>query len=243
MSRVTMHTVFLSLSILFSWLWSSQPGLNLYNLQLTGVLTLVYFASKFFSRSSDQKTFNFTSTLILTTICLLLIFSTGGISSPLFFLLNLLFFALALLFEPIQAVIASSLIVSIFLLQNYSQLDTFKIINLISLILMTPVAVIFSRNYLEILQTKGRIKILEEALEETEVDSLLWISKTKPSIASVLNSTTDLVMYFNSKGRNLLLPTPILDKLKAIQQDMIALYTSTSSLEKTIEAEADKVKL
>lgn len=238
-----MHTVFLSLSILFSWLWSSQPGLNLYNLQLTGVLTLVYFASKFFSRSSDQKTFNFTSTLILTTICLLLIFSTGGISSPLFFLLNLLFFALALLFEPIQAVIASSLIVSIFLLQNYSQLDTFKIINLISLILMTPVAVIFSRNYLEILQTKGRIKILEEALEETEVDSLLWISKTKPSIASVLNSTTDLVMYFNSKGRNLLLPTPILDKLKAIQQDMIALYTSTSSLEKTIEAEADKVKL
>ena len=243
MSRVTMHTVFLSLSILFSWLWSSQPGLNLYNLQLTGVLTLVYFASKFFSRSSDQKTFNFTSTLILTTICLLLIFSTGGISSPLFFLLNLLFFALALLFEPIQAVIASSLIVSIFLLQNYSQLDTFKIINLISLILMTPVAVIFSRNYLEILQTKGRIKILEEALEETEVDSMLWISKTKPSIASVLNSTTDLVMYFNSKGRNLLLPTPILDKLKAIQQDMIALYTSTSSLEKTIEAEADKVKL
>ena len=243
MSRVTMHTVFLSLSILFSWLWSSQPGLNLYNLQLTGVLTLVYFASKFFSRSSDQKTFNFTSTLILTTICLLLIFSTGGISSPLFFLLNLLFFALALLFEPIQAVIASSLIVSIFLLQNYSQLDTFKIINLITLILMTPVAVIFSRNYLEILQTKGRIKILEEALEETEVDSLLWISKTKPSIASVLNSTTDLVMYFNSKGRNLLLPTPILDKLKAIQQDMIALYTSTSSLEKTIEAEADKVKL
>ncbi len=225
----------LAISIILTWLWTLTPILNLYNLQLTGVLTLVYFTFK--------NHFRFPSVLILNTICLLLIFSTGGLSSPLFFLLDLLLIALALLFEPKQAVIASFLIVSLFLIQNYSTLDTSKIINLLSLILMTPVAVIFSKNYLENLQNQGRIQFLEEVVQEEEDESLLWISKTKPSIASVLNSTTDLLMYFNSKGRELLIATPVLEKLKSIQSDLIALYTSTSSLEKTLEAESDKVRV
>ncbi|NCP47132.1 hypothetical protein GW844_01945 [bacterium] len=184
------------------------------------------------------------STLILNTICLLLVFSTGGLVSPLFFLLDLLFFAIALLFEPVQAAVASFLIVFIFSSQNYSSLNTDKIINLFSLILMTPIAVIFSRNFLEVLESKGKIKVLETALHETEAESLLWISRqAKPSLASVLNSTTDLVMYFNSKGRELLLPPAIVEKLKSIQTDMITLYSSANSLEKTIENESDKIKL
>lgn len=205
---------------------------------------MLYFGFKFFFRPSNQKALNLPSTIILNTICLLLIFSTGGLTSPLFFLLDLLFFALALLFEPIQAIVASSLIVIIFIVQNYTALDTNKIINLVSLILMTPIAVIFSRNFIEVLESKGKIKVLQTALLETETESLLWISRqAKPSLASVLNSTTDLVMYFNSKGRDLLLPPAIVEKLKSIQTDMITLYSSASSLEKTIEKESDKNKL
>ncbi len=244
MTATTRHSIYITLSILATWLWSATPDLNIYNLQLTGVLALVYFGFKFSSRSVSRKTFNLPSTVILNTICLLLVFSTGGLLSPLYFLLNLLFFALALLFEPIQATVASSLIVFIFISQNYSTLDTTKIINLSSLILMTPIAVVFSRNFLEVLESKGRIKVLQTALHETEMESLLWITRqAKPSLASVLNSTTDLVMYFNSKGRELLLPPAILDKLKSIQTDMVTLYTSAGSLEKAIETESDKTKL
>ena len=244
MSPINTHTLYIGLSILITWLWSSNPSLNIYNLQLTGVLTLLYFGFKFFFRPSNQKALNLPSTIILNTICLLLIFSTGGLTSPLFFLLDLLFFALALLFEPIQAIVASSLIVIIFIVQNYTALDTNKIINLVSLILMTPIAVIFSRNFIEVLESKGKIKVLQTALLETETESLLWISRqAKPSLASVLNSTTDLVMYFNSKGRDLPLPPAIVEKLKSIQTDMITLYSSASSLEKTIEKESDKNKL
>ncbi|KKT88540.1 MAG: hypothetical protein UW88_C0010G0016 [Candidatus Collierbacteria bacterium GW2011_GWD2_45_10] len=205
---------------------------------------MLYFGLKFFSRSVNQKSISFPSTIILNTICLLLVFSTGGITSPLFFLLDLLFFALALLFEPIQAVVASLLIVAIFISQHYSSMNTDKIINLFSLILMTPIAVIFSRNYLEVLEDKGKIKVLQAALEETETESLLWISKqAKPSMASVLNATTDLVMYFNSKGRELFIPPAIVEKLRAIQTDMITLYSSASMLEKSIETESDKNRL
>ena len=176
MSIVFIHTIYLTLSIILTWLWSTNSSLAVYNLQLTGALTLVYFAFKFISRPTGQKNINFPSTIILNTICLLLVFSTGGIISPLFFLLDLLFFALALLFEPIQAAVASVLIVLLFVWQNYSSLDTTKIVNLLSLMLMTPIAVIFSKNYLDILASKGKIKILEAALHETETESLLWIS-------------------------------------------------------------------
>ncbi len=109
---------------------------------------------------------------------------------------------------------------------------------------MTPVAIGFSRNYLDILAAKGKVKILAKALHETEEESLLWIGrKAKPSLASVLNSTTDLVMYFNSRGRDLVIPPAIVEKLKGVQQDMIILYSSATSLEKSIEDESDKIKL
>lgn len=242
-SQSLRHTSFLITSIIAIWVWSNTPSLNIYNLQLTGALTLLYFAFKKFSRPVNHKKFDVSSTVILNSICLLLIFSTGGVLSPLFFLLDFLLITIALLLEPRQALVSSLLLASLFLWQNQNTLNTEKIINIVSLLLMTPVAIIFSNNYLENLKSQGRIQVLEEAIKEEEADSLLWISKTKPSIASVLNSTTDLVMYFNSKGRELLLPDPILVKLRAIQTDLVTLYTSTSSLEKTIESESDKVKL
>lgn len=236
-------SLLLAISIMAIWLWSITPALNIYNLQLTGVFMLLYFVTKKFSRSPNHKSFDFTSTVILNSICLLLIFSTGGATSSLFFLLDFLLITIALLIEPGQAVVASVLLASLFLWQEWGVLDTARIINILSLLLMTPVAIIFSNNYLENLKSQGRIQVLEDVLQEEETESLLWISKAKPSIATVLNSTTDLVMYFNSKSRELLLPAQITEKLRSIQSDLITLYTSTGTLQKAIEEESDKVNL
>lgn len=238
------HASFLIVSIFTIWFWSATPSLSIYNLQLTGVFVLLYFVSKMFSRPTNHKGFDIASTVILNSICLLLIFSTGGVTSPLFFLLDFLLITLALLFEPAQAVVASVLLSSLFFWDNHHNLTTEKIINIISPLLMTPVAIIFSKNYLEILKSRGRIQVLEETIKEEETESLLWIStQAKPSLASVLNATTDLVMYFNSKGRDLLLPRGLVEKLKAIQNDLVVLYSSTTSLQESIEEKSDKIKL
>lgn len=109
---------------------------------------------------------------------------------------------------------------------------------------MAPVAILFSKTFIDNLKSKGRIQVLEEVIREEEAESLLWIStQAKPSLSSVLNATTDIVMYFNSKGRELLLPTQLHTKLKAIQSDLITLYSSTSSLETSISETSDKLKL
>ncbi len=237
-----LRTLLLSLTIIVLFVWTSSPVLSLYNLQLTGGLVLLYFASRFLFRSVKQSFF--IATIVLISIVLLLIFSSGGISSPLFFILDFLLFAIALLLAPNQAALASILLISIFLWQNISSLSTPMIINLLSLGLITPLAVVFSKSYLANLRSQGKIYLLQEAIKDEQSDSLLWISTTaKPSLASVLNSLTDIVIYLNSKGQAILIPRPLLEKLKIIQKDLISLYASTGTLEKSIEDSSDKMEL
>jgi len=232
----------LTIAILCIFAWTQSPVLNGYNLQLTGALILVYFASKLFLRG-DNHSYSL-ATVVLVSIVLLLIFSSGGIASPLFFILEFLLFAIALLLSPYQAATASFLIVSIFLYQNYQNLSSTMIIELISLVFITPLAIIFSNSYLKYLSSKGKITFLKETMKDEETNSLLWISTTaKPSLTEVLNSLTDIIIYLNTKSSIIAFPKQLLDKLKTIQKDLISLYASTGTLEKSIEESSDKIEL
>jgi signal transduction histidine kinase len=222
--------------------WTEVPALNSYNLQLSGALILLYFASRYLFR--EVKPSFFFATIVLVSIVLLLVFSSGGINSPVFFIINFLLFAIALLIAPYQATVASFLLITILLWQNYQNLTSVMIIDLASLILMTPLAVVFSKSYLQALQAEGKISFLKEAIKDEQSDSLLWIATTaKPSLASVLSSLTDIVVYLNTKGQITSVPKQLVDKLKVIQTDLISLYSSTGTLEKSIEESSDKMEL
>lgn len=237
-----LHSVFLGLAIMATFIWTKDPTLSSYNLQLTGALVLLYFVFRMINTARRSLiSSSFPSTIILTVVSLLLVFSTGGIVSPLFFILNFLLFALSLLFEPIQTVITSFILIGVFAWDNYSHINTQGIINLLSLALMTPLAAIFSRTYLSNLQSIGKIKILKQTLKQEEAESLLWVTSTaKPSIASVLNSVSDLVIYFNSITNDL--PSAFIDKLKSVQTDLITLYTSTGTFEKSLKETSDNIE-
>lgn len=243
MPAKVIRTAILSLSIFLVYFWTSIPALNNLNLQLTGALVLLYFAFKLFFRHTTHRSF-FPDTLILISICLLLIFSTGGLTSPLFFVLDFLLFAVALLLSPFHAGVASAQLVTILVYQNIQSLTSTGIIDLLSLVLITPLAIVFSRVYLKNLVAEGKISVLREAIKDEETDSLLWITTTaKPSLASALNSLSDIIVFINTKGQNLLLPKGLQEKLKTIQQDLISLYSSTGTLEKSITDSSDKMEL
>jgi hypothetical protein len=236
------RTIFLSLAIIAIFAWTQSPVLNQYNLQLSGALILLYFASKYLFRRVERA--YFFATIVLISVVLLLIFSTGGISSPIFFILFFLLFAIALLLAPHQALIASFLLVSIFLWQNFQNLNSAMIIDLLTLVLITPLAIVFSNSYLKYLASEGKISLLKEAIKDEEINSLLWISTTaKPSLAGVVNSLTDIVMYLNSKTQATVIPQQLLEKLKLIQKNLISLYASTGNLETSIKESSDKMEL
>ncbi len=241
MPSYLLQTSLLILSVLFSYLWSVTPALNIYTLQLIGATVLLYFVSRV--RSMSKLSFIFTAAVI-NIICLLVIFSTGGLSSPVFFILDFLIFAIALIQGPFQAGAVSAALIVLLFVTGYPQLSSQDIISLLSLLLITPLAITFSNIYLRNLESIGRITVLREAVKDEQTENLLWITTSaKPSLSGILNSLTDIIVYLNARGPNVVLPAKLLEKLKMIQTDLIGLYSSAGTLEKSIKDSSDKMEL
>lgn len=239
------HSIVLIISTLLPWYWITNPDLSYYTLQLAGGIVILYTVIKFFSRRSNPKnSFDLLTLILINSLTQLLILSTGGISSPFFFLLTLLLFVIALIFEPFQATVISVSTVTLFLIQSYPNLSLGLITNSLALITMTPLAIIFSKSYLSNLESKGKIKILEKQLEKEETDSLLWITTSaKPSITTVFNSISDIIIYLNSTRHDLAIPKSLIEKIKHIQSDLLTLYTSADELKHTLESKPDNNKI
>lgn len=130
--------------------------------------------------------------LLLTTIILVTI--TGGINSPLFFLLYLLLFGLSLIEEPLTSLYLTILLIPYFTLPKFiftlqsTPLSDFVL--LLSLPFITPVAVYFG-----ILRDKARRQEEQIAsLEDSKIDMLLWLTT---SFDSHLKSLKQAVGSFN----------------------------------------------
>lgn len=223
-----LHSLFLSLAVIFTYIWTADPTLSSYNLQLTAVLILSYFLSRLVIKKNTLAR-DTASTIILTSVTLLLIFSTGGLRSPLFFLLDFLIFALALLFEPWQASLLSTLLAGLFFLRYFAGISNSDIANLVSLLIMGPIALVLGRKFLESQAAAGKIQILEDQVSKEQTDTLLWIStQAKPTLSALLD-TTSLIIGSNS------LPYSLHQKVLKLHSDLIALHQSADILEKDID--------
>lgn len=233
MLTFVLHTLLLVVSVVVTFLWASVPALSRYNLQAVGIIVLLYFAGKIISKGRQQLLATIDG-VMFTSISLLLILSTGGLHSPVFFLLYLLLFAISLIFEPIQSLLLTLTLLVVFLIDNpISSLETASIINLTTLIVITPLALVFGRKYLQTLEERGKIQILKNVISQEETDSLIWLStKAKPTLINLLDTTSLII------GSNLL-PFSLQQKLKSLHQDLISLHESASILEKEIDETGD----
>lgn len=223
-----LHTLFLVLSLGLTFLWTQSPSLSPFNLQATGLLILFYFVTKFVTGKANGVQ-NTLDAIIFTTITFLIVTTTGGVHSPVFFLLYFLLFALSLLFEPIQSIILSLLLIALFGYDLSLNFDNLALINLVTLFLTTPIAMIFGKKYLQTLEDLGRIKQLNKIISEEETDTLLWLTtRARPTLISLLDTTSQII------STNLL-PGRLQDRLKQLHQDLISLHQSTQVLEKDIQ--------
>lgn len=236
-----LHAFLITLSSLLPWLWILNKSTSDYTLQLCGVIVILYTVSKKVLRVTYQNfNPNILTLLTVNSITQLLIFSTGGINSPLFFLYYFLIFAFALIYESYQALTVSLVTSAIYLFQTNFSLSPLITANLLSLILISPLARLFSNTMIKNLEAKGKITILESNIEKEEVDSLLWLStEAKPTLNSIISSVTDLVIFLKSSRNNIPVPKSFLDKIKSIQTDLITLYSSSEDLEESIKELSD----
>ena len=126
---------------------------------------------------------------LITALVSLIVFCTGGLQSPFFFLVYFLLFVLAFQFEPGTS-LSFSLVVTLLLSQSIN--SVISLIPLSSLVLITPLVWLVSRQNQS--QNLSR-KII--AFEET--DLLLWLNlKFKTGIKSIIDSCNDSLQATSS---------------------------------------------
>jgi len=230
-----LHLAYLFLAVVLAFFWTQHPKLSFYNLQLVALLILIFFAKNLLFKKSATKTID---TIILCLVVLFLVFSTGGASSPLFFLIYFLLFGLSFLFEPPITIILS-IILMIFFLPSVVSVN--EVAAVFSLVLIAPLSLFFGQQYLENLRAQKRIRIYktrwladEEALEKEETNVLFWLStKFKPAIVEIIEKNSQLL---SDIGR--LTPTQktLLKRIRRLSKQLLA---GGKKLERLVDLETD----
>jgi len=156
MGRKILHSVILILAIAFAFLFAESP-FAVYDLQLAAVLFIALFLVKRFVKTT--RVFEAT---IFTLIIFIIINTTGGLESQFFFLIYFLLFAVALLLEPVEAIITTLTAIFFYFISLPQNSGFDQIIPLISLALLTPFAMFMGQEHLK--------------SEKTQVDTFLFLS-------------------------------------------------------------------
>jgi hypothetical protein len=242
MAKFLLHSLFLIAAVILAFLWTNNPLLSYYNLQLIAVFIIFFFINQIITRHHRAKINLTIDAVVFTMIILLLVISTGGLTSPLFFLIYFLMFGLALLFEPLIS-FSLALAMVLFFLFTPSQTEVKnELLQLFSLILITPVALFFGKQHLKVLQDEEKIKILEEEgkiieeqIKQEESDILLWTClDLKKGLTDILDETSQIladVSHLNTRQK---------ERVLIIREKTLKLLQSSRKLKEEVDKITDE---
>lgn len=151
----------------------AKSDLSDYKLQIGAFFLAVYIAVQFLHKHKIMPGLFELKTLIDATILAfitsLLIFTTGGTQSPVFFLLYFLLFGLVFPLEPVTVFPFSATLAVLLLLISESQDMFTQILQASSLVVIAPIADLFAKTYFQNLPSQKQIKELEE--DESRLNS------------------------------------------------------------------------
>lgn len=248
MVRFLLHSLFLVAAVILAFFWTNSPTLSIYTLQLIALFILLFFLNQFIFRRQHQKaprTGKLSLTLdavVFTMVVMLLVTSTGGLTSPLFFLLYFLMFGLSLLFEPLIAFSLTAAMAIFFLATPTKEAFLTESLQLFSLILITPLALFFGNQYLKALEDEEKIKILKEEnlisenqIQKEETDVLLWSSlELKRTLVEILDEISLLLSDISH------LTVTQKERLLKIHQKLVDLLRSGEKLEEEVDKTTDE---
>jgi hypothetical protein len=231
------NLLLLVVSILGVWFWTGHPWLTRYNLHLVAFLVAFYSLGHLFAEKKEAHQLIWDA-LLFTAILLLVLTTTGGLGSPFFFLLYFLLFVVALLFETIFTV-ALVFSLALFFLRDLNTLH--DILQILTLFFLTPLALYFGHQYLKLIQSRKKIRILikegkelERTMAEAETDSLLWLSlNLKEGLLKIIHYSSELL---GDVGR---LGLTQKEKLQSVHQTAKELFSSSEKLMEKIDRETD----
>ena len=218
MPKDVKDSLIIIITCLLTFLWSKTP-LGSFSLQFSALLFLFFMIAKRFFKKTTL--FIPLKAIFFTILILLLVFDTGSLFSPLFFLLYFLLFSLSLLLEPQIALTLSLSLIVIFLIDLKEVESLESLIPLFSLPFITPLAVFFGREHQKLEET-------EKELDHDEKATLLWLATT---FKEHLDNISDLLLNISNNDLN----TQQQKDLKAINHNVKRLKTLGEKLKNEVE--------
>lgn len=182
LKKSVQHSLILFLAIVVIFLWQENADLNYYSLQLSALLLITLIITHHVLK---PKSFKLVESTVSTMAVLLIISSTGGLNSPLFFLNFLLLFELSLLLEPLIPLFLSGILLVFYLMLAPFPPNYLAWLGLLAFPLMTPLSIFTGQIYQnqvilgqkvqnqkkEIKNLSDKIENLEEEIVEEELGS------------------------------------------------------------------------
>lgn len=165
---------------------------------------------------------------------LLLVTETGALTSPFFFFLYFLLFAVAFVYE-IEAtlILTGSLILYFIILPTTNLSDLAHLSQIFALLLITPLAIFTGHEYEKVNEEKQLVNALNKHLSNEESDMLIFLSiNLKKTLLSSLDTLSLIIPKTKIKEVN--------SNLRVLYQDLKNLYRSADELQQVIDRETDK---
>lgn len=160
-----------------------------------------------------------------------LVFSTGGLNSPVFFLIYFYIFTLAAQTSP-SAALSFALILTLFLINSLDSPQS--VLTLISLPFISPLAHYIGSLYQDNLHKQTQIEIDNDQIYHHETKFFLWFSlNLKPHLLSIIDSASQLL---SSPGTNY----HHRQLIKSIKNQTKTILKSAQSLAKDIDQKTDE---
>ncbi|EKE14349.1 MAG: hypothetical protein ACD_12C00558G0001 [uncultured bacterium] len=167
MSKEIIHALILIFTIVLAFIFP-KTNLAQYDLQISaGLFILLYFTKKFIVSKNIYS--RLIESVVFTLVIMGIVNSTGGLTSPFFFLIHFLLFSLSIILEPIIS-ITTTVTLIIFFLINLPVNQSFNtLMPIISLAFITPFAMFLG-------QEKAESEKLKVKSEKNKENTFLFLS-------------------------------------------------------------------
>ena len=160
MTKEIIHALILVFAIVLTFIFPKTNLAN-YDLQITAILFIILYSVKRFIVAKDIYS-RLIESVVFTLIIMGIVNSTGGLTSPFFFLIYFLLFSLSLILEPIISITTTVTLIIFFLLNLPANQDFRTLMPIISLAFITPFAMFMGSEHIESQKSKVKSQKLQE---------------------------------------------------------------------------------
>lgn len=187
MSKEILHSTLIVITLTLSFIFSKTP-FAIYDLQISALLfILLQLSKRFFSKDKHRLADSMIYTFIIFTI----VNTSGGISSPLFFLTYFLLFSLSLLLEPVVSITTTMVLVFFSLLSLSQPFTASQLLPIISLIILTPFAIFLGQESFKEKKEKEKNALLKKSLVDNKEKAFLFLSLIIKNHVRNINQAAD----------------------------------------------------